>query len=84
MRQQSKRDRRSASPSPPPPAVAPGCTSGCDHLQERQHHGGVMLEEATRVRAYQLWERAGRPPGCGVEFWLEAEAEFNHGPQPAA
>jgi hypothetical protein len=44
--------------------------------EEREMHGGVNLEEATRVRAYQLWERAGHPPGNGVSFWLEAETEL--------
>lgn len=37
---------------------------------------GVSLEEAIRVRAYQNWDRAGRPEGDGVSFWLEAEAEL--------
>ncbi|VTT98644.1 : DUF2934 [Gemmataceae bacterium] len=37
---------------------------------------GVPLEEAIRVRAYQNWDRAGRPEGDGVSFWLEAEAEL--------
>lgn len=44
--------------------------------EERRQHGGVTLEEATRTRAYQLWERAGRPEGNGVSFWLEAQAEL--------
>jgi hypothetical protein len=26
-------------------------------------------------RAYQLWEKAGRPDGKDLEFWLEAEAQ---------
>ncbi len=29
-----------------------------------------------RVRAYYLWEHAGRPEGDGVEFWLMAEREM--------
>jgi hypothetical protein len=33
-------------------------------------------EQAIRTRAYQLWEEAGSPPGDGVDFWLQAEAEF--------
>lgn len=39
-------------------------------------HGGITFEEAIRVRAYQLWERAGRPQGDGISFWMEAEAEL--------
>jgi hypothetical protein len=32
--------------------------------------------EAIRVRAYELWEKRGRPHGGDVEDWLEAEAEM--------
>lgn len=53
-----------------PRAPQPDVTRG------RWPHDGVLLEEATRVRAYQLWERAGRPGGDGVAFWLEAEKEL--------
>ena len=35
-----------------------------------------VSEDDTRVRAYQLWEAAGRPEGDGVEFWLRAEREL--------
>jgi hypothetical protein len=44
--------------------------------RERRLHGGVTLEEAIRVRAYQLWERAGHPEGNGTSFWLEAETQL--------
>lgn len=62
-------------PKPVPPS-APPTSNGpptSDSLRERWLHGGATLEEATRVRAYQLWEHAGRPEGDGVSFWLEAE-----------
>jgi hypothetical protein len=29
-----------------------------------------------RVRAYRIWERAGRPEGCAEEHWREALAEL--------
>ncbi|QJP12983.1 DUF2934 domain-containing protein [Starkeya sp. ORNL1] len=29
--------------------------------------------DVVRIRAYQLWENAGRPEGRDVEFWLMAE-----------
>lgn len=29
-----------------------------------------------RVRAYRIWERAGRPDGCAEEHWREALAEL--------
>jgi hypothetical protein len=34
--------------------------------------------ETIGSRAYFLWERAGRPWGDGVEFWLQAERELTH------
>lgn len=34
-------------------------------------------EDVIRERAYQLWEEAGSPPGDGVDFWLQSEAEFD-------
>ncbi len=27
-------------------------------------------------RAYELWEKDGRPDGCHTEHWLKAEAEL--------
>ena len=32
-------------------------------------------EEAIRIRAQELWEASGRPPGRDLEFWLKAEQE---------
>jgi len=37
---------------------------------------GWWHEERTRERAYEIWERAGRPAGKAVEHWLQAEAEI--------
>ena len=34
-------------------------------------------------RAYELWEKSGRPDGCHTEHWLKAEAELRS-KQPAA
>jgi hypothetical protein len=34
------------------------------------------VTEDIRRRAYQRWEAAGRPPGDGIKFWLEAEQEL--------
>jgi hypothetical protein len=30
-------------------------------------------------RAYELWEKAGRPHGQDKQHWLQAEAEFQAG-----
>ena len=34
----------------------------------------------TRVRAYRLWEQAGKPSGRDQEFWLAAERELDEPP----
>jgi hypothetical protein len=34
------------------------------------------VEEAIRVRAYQLWEHRGHPYGSAMEDWLQAETEL--------
>jgi hypothetical protein len=35
-----------------------------------------ISEEQNRIRAYQLWELAGRPFVDDDRFWREAEAEL--------
>jgi hypothetical protein len=37
---------------------------------------GSPTEERIRVRAYELWELAGQPPGREDEFWYQAEKEI--------
>ena len=37
---------------------------------------GEQLLEAIRVRAYFLWEKAGRPAGGDIEFWDEARRQI--------
>ncbi|MCA1370933.1 DUF2934 domain-containing protein [Bradyrhizobium sp. BRP14] len=32
-------------------------------------------EELIRKRAYELWERAGRPEGDGLKYWFQAAEE---------
>ena len=34
-------------------------------------------EERIRRRAYELWERAGKPAGDHERFWHQAEAELD-------
>ena len=36
----------------------------------------MMRRGQVRARAYELWEQAGRPAGQDLEFWLEAERQF--------
>jgi len=39
---------------------------------------GWWHQQRIRERAYEVWERAGRPEGKAVEHWLQAEAEMRH------
>ncbi len=36
---------------------------------------GWWHEQRVRERAYEIWERTGRPEDKAVEHWLQAEAE---------
>jgi Protein of unknown function (DUF2934) len=40
-------------------------------------------EERTRVRAYHLWEKAGRPEGRDQEFWHDARRQEGDEGRPA-
>jgi hypothetical protein len=37
------------------------------------------FEKLVRAKAYELWERAGRPEGRGDEFWHAAKRELEAG-----
>jgi hypothetical protein len=45
----------------------------------RQRLSRIMDSRRTkqqiRARAHQLWGQNGRPAGCDLEFWLQAEKE---------
>jgi hypothetical protein len=34
-------------------------------------------EEQIRLKAYELWEDAGRPYGADLQFWLAAESWYD-------
>lgn len=36
----------------------------------------LPLHDEIAARAYELWDRSGRPAGRDVEFWLEAERQL--------
>ena len=36
----------------------------------------AIVEEDIRIRAYELWESAGRPDGQVEQLWLQAEREL--------
>ena len=37
---------------------------------------GWWHEHRIRERAFEIWEKTGRPEGKAVEHWLRAEAEI--------
>ncbi len=46
-----------------------------------------VTEESVRLRAYFLWDKAGRPADLEMNFWLQAETELARlggGTTPAA
>ncbi len=40
--------------------------------------------EAIRLRAYFLWEKAGRPAAGDISFWEEARGQIEHEREQAA
>jgi hypothetical protein len=40
-------------------------------------YGNGIMQEAIRIRAYQLFEQRGRTHGHDVEDWFRAEAEVS-------
>jgi hypothetical protein len=61
---------RSIEPITTPTGFAPGTGA---------QRAPVVSADNLRLCAYQKWERAGRPPGDGIQFWLEAEQELVKG-----
>jgi len=35
-----------------------------------------ISEDVIRIRAYQIWEREGRPSGRDYEHWVQAQVEL--------
>ena len=67
-----------------PPAAKPGAVPAPTNPAAAAAPGAMpparpIPEEAIRLRAYQKWERTGRPEGDGVRFWMEAEKELMQG-----
>jgi hypothetical protein len=60
--------------------ATPGSQASAGKPQAKAAGNGAisnpLSENEVRVRAYEKWERAGRPAGDGVDFWLEAKREL--------
>jgi hypothetical protein len=47
-----------------------------EELRQRARAFAKPDDTRIRQRAHEIWEEKGRPAGRDVEFWLEAEREF--------
>ena len=54
-----------------------------ERLQTNGSSCQTSSEEIAR-RAYLLWEQQGRPDGRDLDYWLQAEAQFQQGRQQDA
>jgi hypothetical protein len=58
---------------------ANGRTATSEEVGMAKGKGKIRHEHQIQERAYQIWEREGRPDGRSVEHWLQAEAEIAAG-----
>ena len=45
------------------------------NMENTMEHSKTVNESEVSVMAYQMWEKAGHPPGRDLQFWLDAEAQ---------
>jgi hypothetical protein len=46
------------------------------NMQNTIEPSAEVKESEIRLAAYQMWEKAGRPAGRDLQFWLDAEAQL--------
>ncbi len=46
---------------------------------DKDRSAQLVSADDIRLCAYRKWERAGKPAGDGIQFWLEAEQELVQG-----
>lgn len=39
----------------------------------------ALIHETIAARAYELWEKSGRPDNCALDNWLDAERDLLSG-----
>jgi hypothetical protein len=44
-------------------------------MENTMEHSKTVNESEVSVMAYQMWEKAGHPPGRDLQFWLDAEVQ---------
>jgi regulation of enolase protein 1 (concanavalin A-like superfamily) len=74
----------SSTPRSKKSAAIPAQENGNGHAALQQTHSNGNVEEAIRVRAYQLFEQRGRVHGYDVEDWVRAKTEISTGAQTSA
>lgn len=62
--------------APQPATVTASSVGASAGAGSTDAESGVVPADAIRTRAFQMWERAGKPDGDGVTFWLDAEREL--------
>ena len=73
----SKVTKRGSSEVETPLGVGDAQTTGSPQPdQSGAHMRSLPTPDETRQLAYAKWEAAGKPPGDGSEFWLQAEKEL--------
>jgi hypothetical protein len=75
--------KRARATSSTPRSKKSAATSAQEITTLQQSHNG-NLEEAIRVRAYELYEQRGRTHGHDVEDWFRAQAEISTSAQHSA
>jgi len=73
-RHQKQATPTQAGPTGPTTAKQTAVASG-----EKDFNVQLFSADAIRLCAYRKWERAGKPAGDGVQFWLEAEQDLRQG-----
>lgn len=52
-------------------------------MKNTNEHAVRITESEIGVAAYQMWEKAGHPPGRDLQFWLDAEKQLRAAAQVA-
>ena len=71
--------RKPTTPAHARPPAPTRATQPATAPVETNHPARSVSADDIRLCAYRKWERAGKPAGDGVQFWLEAEQELMHG-----
>lgn len=74
MNRHHPRHATPAKPGSTPTTAQPAVAS-----EDKSYNARSVCADDIRLCAYRKWEKAGKPTGDGVQFWLEAEQELTRG-----